>query len=214
MKERSILFSAPMVRAIGSNRKKVTRRMVKPQPVGAWAAPGKLACPYGQPGDRLVVKEATWIWCAKTPNGTTKSGRAKFRYVPLNRDAIYCADEPQKPAAVYIHPSHVWKYKPARFMPRWASRLSLEITGVRLEMLHEITEVGAIDEGVLTLGDEWVAQKFPIYEVARKATQKGAKPPLGPAPRARFEVLWIDLNGRDSWESNPWVWVVSFRRIT
>ena len=100
MKERPILFSGPMVRAILNGRKTQTRRVAR-DVAGTGGFVKQLdVCPYGQPGDRLYVKEATWIWCRKVPNGKTAAGRQKFRYLPHgSRSIFYVADHPQKPRA-------------------------------------------------------------------------------------------------------------------
>jgi hypothetical protein len=201
MKERPILFSAPMVRALLDGRKTMTRRVVKPQPPfdcsyaingarthalcyqtsktlknAVWVPPTpkstdhRLPCPYGQPGDRLWVRE-TFALEPKSYAGDK---------------VIYRADE--KPT------SGAWK--PSIFMPRWASRITLEITGVRVERLQDITTADIDAEGV----DNGHTNR--MMGKRHEAMQSMA-----------WEALWKSINGAESWQANPWVWVIEFRRI-
>lgn len=201
MKERPILFSAPMVRAILDGRKTMTRRVVQGAPTwessyvlgvhqGVWGIHAhvdaigafRARCPYGEPGDRLWVRE-TW---AEFVDVVTIDGS----HVELGRDFIYRADgEDQKRHTVW---------RPSIHMPRAASRLTLEITGVRVERLKDITEADAIAEGLTRDGDGWRgAPKLPWFA----------------SPIAAFRSLWESINGGGSWDENPFVWVVEFRRI-
>lgn len=193
MKARPILFSAPMVRAILEGRKTQTRRVVKPQPVdpftgrdlSAGARPDSLPhCPYGQPGDHLWVRE-TW-----QPERHNQCERI-----------TYAADG----GVAFVDDSDVprnWRRpKAARtgnitplYMPRWASRITLEVTGVRVERLQDITEEDARAEGVEA--DDIGKVGLPCYSA-----------------RQNFERLWESINGAGSWAANPWVWVVEFRRV-
>ncbi|KAI93529.1 hypothetical protein T281_16090 [Rhodomicrobium udaipurense JA643] len=223
-KERPILFSAPMVRAILEGRKTQTRRIVKRQPAGAESvsqtlasdvAPDKVGawefwagkpqtplsdpvfCPYGRPGDRLWVRE-TWA-DASSENGPVVLYRA-------GNDRRYLVDEsyPVDYDRFPIKSRDAWSrwaadveggsggYRPSIHMPRWASRISLEITDIRVERLQDINEEDARAEGVAP----WrrpVAQSAPHF--------------------AAFADLWRGLNGPDSWAANPWVWVVAFHRV-
>ncbi|KIP13439.1 hypothetical protein KY49_680 [Burkholderia sp. MSHR3999] len=230
MKERPILFSGPMVRAILDGRKTQTRRVVNPQPVygdiagtfaswmfkkrhasGRWLYPNArdfvlAECPHGQPGDRLWVRE-TWQHC-NHPLG------------PYDADCLvfYRADYLDDPHGPDGEKSPEGKYRdwrPSIHMPRAASRITLEITDVRVERLQDISEVDAIDEGVLTLDEGWARQQFPDYFATRDATLPGEKPPRGPSPRVRFSKLWNSLNASrgHGWDTNPWVWAVQFRGI-
>lgn len=119
MKERPILFSAEMVRAILDGRKTQTRRVIKPQPINALDRPPPCDCPYGKIGDRLWVRET----------------QAKFH------PAVYMAD-----VAEDFYPSYLWT--PSIHMPRVASRITLEITAARVERLQDISEADAMAEGV------------------------------------------------------------------
>ena len=196
MKERPILFSGPMVRAILEGRKTQTRRVVKPQPPTAfvtvrvedgtqfsWCLRNQsafdlpesaadwltLRCPYGVPGDRLWVRE-TWGSC--TTNGTVCSG--------------YRADVALRPEIE----AGVDRWRPSIHMPRWASRLLLEVKAVRVERLQEISEDDAFAEGIS--GGDWLGN-----------------------PVGTYRELWDSINAKrgHSWESNPWVWVVEFERV-
>ena len=211
-----------MVKAILAGTKTQTRRVVKPQPpewVKVWNGcnglehfffdreeddeGGKhwpsyeqgLRCPYGQPGDRLRVKEAAWMWCERRPNGKTPTGRDKWLYVPLrSAPVIYAADHPAKPGTSVVSPDTGnqwgWRLKIGRFLPAWASRITLEVTGVRVERLQDISEADAKAEGCVV----WPECKEP-------------------AAINLYRALWDQINGPGSWDANPWVWVVEFKRI-
>lgn len=207
MTERPILFSAPMVRAILSGAKSQTRRLLKPQPLGGapellqhlvahghhrWATdePDEdliWKCPYGQPGDRLWVREA-------------------FAIVP--RTAYRCSEGVQQTlrpdddhdAAIYregwTRSKGGFRWRPSIHMPRWASRITLEVTGVRVERLQDISEADAIAEGVNVHPDHHGKPRDSIY-----------------SPVQAYRDLWESINGPGSWDANPWVWCVEFRRI-
>lgn len=207
MKERPILFSAPMVRAILAGMKTQTRRVIKPprgyempcDPLDDGDIAELLAvCPYGQPGDRLWVRE-TWgvvsgAWDEagdRIPWIPDRPAMA-VRELPFGRGyysghAIYAADGPFEWAGDDDgggEPRSAWK--PSIHMPRSASRITLKVTDVRVERLHEIIEADAVAEGASTPGP------FAVYH---------------------FMDLWSSINGAKSWNANPWVWVVSFRRL-
>ena len=201
MKERPILFSAPIVRAILEGRKTMTRRAVKfnnmlGEPEG-WCHNLKLVnefvgdytryCPYGVPGDRLWARET-------------------FGYPEQNCEngIVYRAtDSSWDEAATKNTKTMIWK--PSIFMPRRASRITLEVTGVRVERLHAITEEDAVREGV----------ERAQYAAAPHCP--GWRDYLGDivlrSPRRSFETLWSKINGRDSWDANPWVWVVELNNL-
>ena len=217
-KERPILFSAPMVRAILDDAKTQTRRLLK---LPNWStqqwdeleiesgpcldtkgetfwpciiakASGCLAdipCPYGAPGDRLWVKE-TWY----DDLFDRKPGEVNDLHYRADHD---CADwEAGCPCRDDAGRS-CWKS--ARLMPRWASRLLLEVVSVRVERLQEITEEDAIAEGI-----------------AKRETASGFECDgvLAVTARDAFEMLWDRVNGKTSpWADNPWVFVVEFRRV-
>jgi hypothetical protein len=216
MKERPILFSAPMVRAILEGRKTQTRRIVKPQPMAdhilcmpdgqipgickdghrirddefgkAW-----MTCPHGQSGDRLWVREThrlfDKVW---TPDAmdTAVQYRADMRARILSGWYVG-ADEASG------------NWSPSIFMRRWMSRITLEITVVRVERLQDISEADAAAEGVVYFppghGDYWQ----PSDEI---------NCPCSFAYGAYMQ-LWESINGAGSWAANPWVWVLEFKRV-
>lgn len=178
-KERGILFSAPMVLALLAGVKTQTRRVVKPQPPDCNSetqfVPGH-RCPYGRPGERLWVKE-TW-------RAASSSGAFHLEY-RADGSRRSCSTPPQ--AGLRCQPREGWRS--SLFMPRWASRLTLDVLAVRMERLHSISEEDAAAEGDF---------------------RRGALP-SGESHRDWYKQVWLSINGADSWERNPWVWVVHFR---
>lgn len=223
MTERPILFSGEMVRAIIAGRKTQTRRIVKPQPdrvldgeaywyIGGHrlrpTATNPLRCPYGQRGDILRVKESAWMWCEKRPNGKTRTGRDKWHYVPIVRAPIhYTADHPSKPEVAVLSPdtenSWEWRFKVGRFLPAWASRITLEIVSVRAEWLNDISEADAEAEGCEPQWEPGCSGR--LMEGIGGFSHR----PAGSA----FANLWESINGPGSWEANPLVWRIEFRRV-
>lgn len=208
MKERPILFSAEMVRALLAGTKTQTRRIVKPQgailtddlaralkvrPPTSQNSP-VVPCPFGQPGDRLWVREQHHITLldARSVSVRYSTGEmAKEITIGAREFAMYCARK--KPKAV----------TQGRFMWRCLSRLTLEIVSVRVERLHAITEADAKAEGVTPAPENHTA--------AAVAHIFGAKEFL--AHTSAYATLWEKLNGAGSWALNPWVWVVEFKRL-
>jgi hypothetical protein len=185
-KERPIIFSDPMVRALLDGIKTQTRRLVNPQPVGhtfkwEWEIKRRLSdrhrpnddsstpCPYGRLGDRLWVREA---WSRESwPSGVTTEYRASWGKAG---DRL--------------------RWKEAIHMPRDLCRIVLEITDVRVERLHAITEADALAEGMASM----------MRGCTRSADEA----------RGWFQYLWNSIHpGIGSWRDNPWVWVLSIRRI-
>lgn len=194
MKERPILFSGPMARAILAGEKSQTRRLIKLHP--AWGFEFHLAqkapqlCPFGQPGDRLWVRER---WSPYS----LQSGR---KYSVFPDGAHKYQDGEYIPGLKRYSPGafDLIKWKPSIHMPRWASRINLEVTWARAARLQEITAAEILEEGV----------RVP------------AAPVIGPYCahdpedlRFQFSNLWDDINGPGAWASNPWVWAIGFRRI-
>lgn len=206
MKERPILFSAPMVRAILEGQKTMTRRVIKQQrPEWALVVGTKepiLSCPHGKVGDRLWVRE-TWH-CCDTIQKYVKSGE-------ISRDNIeYRADRPN----VTICDGG---WTPSIHMPRWASRILLEITEVRVERLQDISEEDALDEGIreetnIIVGASCAGGRHHEITGDRYFYDGGFEEGYE-APIIAFRELWESINGPGSWGANPWVWVVCFRRI-
>jgi len=244
MKERPILFSAPMVRAILAGTKTQTRRLVKPQPEPhqemrlAADAPGRpdadwflvhhdalntwspVRCPYGAPGDRLWVKETHALMSdygehiekiaeVRKYGGGAPVDRRDLRWHGTNA-IVHYREHPRSfkelEAAPYFE---TWsshgppRWRPSIFMPRWASRITLEVTGVRVERLHAITEEDARAEGVQPAESMSGGMSLPEYAPHRPTLDY----------RAGFAALWRQINGAESWDANPWVWVVEFKRV-
>ena len=229
MNEYPILMSSPMVRAIHEGRKTQTRRVCKwPKgfdpsraeveryeryPDGSyraivWGDPGddaafSLRCPYGGPGDRLWVRE-TWAVC-KYYDGRPTNGCGSVPEV-----AVECRVLPD---AVTIIPGRAHrtigtergKWRSARYMPRWARRITLEVTDVRVQRVWEISEEDAVAEGV---------EIKPIHNMTSRFCQTHGIQGVGPN-RSAFENLWDSINAKRGygWVVNPWVWAVTFMRV-
>lgn len=210
MKDRPILFNGAMVRAILAGTKTQTRRVmkaVKHPDFGNLYEPSCMAreeqhaieraCPYGQPGDRLWVRETFQPLLAEGFDFRDACWETGKGYAPR-----YVATEG---AAEWIDPDDNIgsASKPSIHMPRWASRITLEITSVRVERLKDVSEADAQAEGVTKLpgGEMWTAGG--VFDGPLHATSAvGA-----------FRRLWQQINGADSWGTNPWVWVVEFKRV-
>lgn len=209
-KERPIIFSTPMVRAILAGTKTQTRRVVKLQPpAGAehhsianvghpWhdiyghkgCAVHRVRCPYGQPGDRLWVRETfmdmlgTGVEHRPDPRGPLR----RYAYASDHQPGSY-GDEARK--------SYGLRWKPSIHMPRAASRITLEITGVRVERLQDISESDAQAEGC-------------SLECMTPTGDDSGSAIYGPGG---YLALWESINGVESWAANPWIWVVEFKRV-
>lgn len=182
VQEHPIMFNSQMVRAILDRHKTQTRRPVKPMkhPYGEWlsveevvgeikAETGAVICPFGRKGDRLWVRET---WNMFDP------------WVGV----FYAADDHSCGIGEYDDPDHIephnMRWKPSIHMPRWASRITLQITKARVEQLREITAEDAAAEGF-----------------------------AGHDPIAGFADAWNEIYGGSSWADNPWVWVIEFMRV-
>lgn len=205
VKERPIIFSDAMVLAIREGRKTQTRRVIVPRPVferdgGVWyPSPVNNRAkhyasethfrkgvvidfyPYGVPGDRLWVKE-TWFSPEYASTGKIPTGPG-CAYYRADGDTD-CWDGP---------------WKSARYMPRWASRILLELTDVRVQQVQEIGEADAMAEGVLP--EDW-EDRVPAGPICT--------PHVG---RIAFRNVWDSLNYKRGygWEANPWVWALAFK---
>jgi len=213
MSEKGILFNGPMVRAILDGRKTQTRRVVKPQPPPEfdWNPEASLFVRKGDPfglirrapysvGDLLYVRE-TW---APGYDHSAEDGTASI---------IFRADGAEHVAKAGITTADKWarifsedgwddsRWRPSIHMPKWAARLWLEVTAVRCERLHDISEADAKSEGVISA----IAGVIDAYPdpLPLKTFRQG------------FVSLWQKLSAKPdlTWESNPWVWVFEFRRV-
>jgi hypothetical protein len=235
MKERPILFSAPMVRALLAGTKTQTRRAWPEQPPPgvqvAWVPGETSAGRYGKPGDRLWVREAF-----SGPHCMEKTDEL-----------------PAMPPGQWPQESAIWYWadgnpdygdwtrpRPSIHMPRWASRITLEVTEVRVERLQDISEADAIAEGIERGQDfpGWYRGPLPGDSAGLEQAGRDFKIPTA-FPKLAYRALWESINGNrpklpnnigsrryprikkwldahpdtTSWDANPWVWVVSFRRL-
>ena len=208
MKERPILFSGPMVRAVLDGRKSQTRRVVTDRHLtrlgleihdgiaftlegGQWNGMFESGsppwCPYGIPGDRLWVRE-TWRFADEDVVGF----RADDSHGEQSERVRVLAERYwHRPSG--FAPLH---WLPSIYMPRWASRITLEVVAVRVERLQEISEADARAEGC---DGDCPIGSIPCHQA-------------GPCSY-HFAQLWASINGPESWSANPWVWVVEFKRL-
>ncbi|ENG1126333.1 hypothetical protein ABS555_002608 [Salmonella enterica subsp. enterica serovar Newport] len=222
MKERGMIFNGEMVRAILEGRKAQTRRPFnwRRQPamemaerddgsLWPWAEDCErggdiwFACPFGEVGDRVWVRE-TW---QAIHDDVDEFGHVEERTyapsIPKEKDrywhtvyAEHFGDESREDRG--------FPWRPAIHMPRWASRITLEITDVRVERLHSISERDALREGL-----------FQLPASGRYCLQPGMQY-FGMASHSAKEVyswLWASIYGEESWAANPWVWVIEFKRV-
>lgn len=201
MKERPILLNAEMVRAVLAGRKTQTRRMLTPRQLNMIDAAASIGecypleyghqhensqsyyrewCPFGAVGNRLWVRE-TW---------------ARYNIDQDSHDIAYCATTPDD-----------WpkegRWRPSIHMPRWASRITLEITGVRVERLQDISAEDVTAEGIKTLGESMWGPQW--WLDAPQAAINDAQ--------LQFSIIWSKIYGEESWQANPWVWVIKFKRV-
>lgn len=225
MKERPILFQGAMVRALLDGSKTQTRRIIKPQPGEYWSpvvglynpiviknggyeAPGPEIFgafdetegrknPYGQPGDRLWVRE---VW-SPIQSASYDDGQS-------HECALYRAD-------TTIPATHQPRWKPSIHMPRWASRILLEVVSVRIERLQDISSADAFAEGIKIPYDDTGS---PLVSIAGPMSVAKFLPDsklatVDDLARAEYAALWESINGTGSWDDNPWIWVVEFKRV-
>lgn len=207
MKLRPILFNGAMVRALLDGSKTQTRRAVKSVALD-WiekykftpefvADPANMLCKFGGAGDQLWVRE-TWQYY-----DWTEDGIPCIRFAADNQ-TMWAANADESAVAqweILSAPENYnidnrardRKWRPSIHMPRWASRIALEITSVRVERLNVISEADARAEGI------------DIAECVMEPTLLAGK--------AVFRRLWEAINGEGSWEANPWVWVIEFKRV-
>jgi hypothetical protein len=209
VKERPILFSGPMVLAILDGRKTQTRRIIKPQPKHdqfelcnfAKSKVARDGTSYPAEDERFGICDVDGEWSIECRHKRVcdrmwvRETWAPLCDFDLEFGAMYRADNYPSDKVVDF------KWKPSIHMPRWASRITLEITGVRVERLQDVSEADAMAEGCerIELGP---------HEVHGMGVH-----PMTSTYGAAFADLWERINGFDSWDANPWVWVIEFRRI-
>ncbi|ECO3893915.1 hypothetical protein FX632_16760 [Salmonella enterica subsp. enterica] len=201
MSERGMIFNAEMVNAILSGRKTQTRRPIKWKQtrfteiaerddgsLWPWAEDCErggdiwFACPYGEIGDHIWVRE-TFRVHSRATDVATLVYRASVRN-------SWTEQTHRVPVAVCNKPATPEKWTPSIHMPRWASRITLEITDVRVERLNSISDSDASKEGCCIADME-----------------------SGDCLSDVFARLWTSIYGDDSWQANPWVWVIEFKRV-
>lgn len=230
MTDRPIIFGAPMIRAIFDGRKTVTRRLVTghdvieerddgtPWPYYTTWSHGDdgspwMACPYGVPGDRLWVRE-TWRyhdwtndglpWIAYAADGCHRLCESIPDKWSDRVEDVWATLSDQKNTAI-DGVARDRRWRSPRYMPRWASRLTLDVVSVRVERLHAITEEDANREGV-----EYMDGLLDEADLCRAAKAMDA---MATDSRVWFACLWDLLNAkRAPWASDPWVWRIEFRR--
>lgn len=216
MRERPILFSAPMVRAILDGRKTQTRRISK------W--PGgthRMHCPYGVPGDRLWVRETFGF--SHQDDDINRTERVVFYPAggPMHLTDAGVDRLKRCRSGVLMQPNHFvrspQRMRPSIHMPRWASRLLLEVVDARVERLQAISEMDAIAEGIerMPCSCSPTERRDRCWHSPHGTHFRDYSEPPGfdcVSPSFSFRTLWESINGADAWSANPWVWVVSFRR--
>lgn len=235
-KERPILFSAPMVRAILNGTKTQTRRIVNGEALN-WLDNSHFShefvshsenylCPHGNAGDRLWVREGFSVIAFVEPQEYLTEGDydcdgavCKIKYLADNKETnvVDLCFENQNGVNEedQARRASTKKSVPSIHMPRWASRINLEIISVRLERLSELTEDDAEAEGIeginqATGGDDY-QDYWRDYGVTKK--QADGWPWIEGKPVESFKTLWESINGPGSWDKNPWVWVVEFKKV-
>ncbi|WKD48244.1 hypothetical protein [Microbulbifer spongiae] len=211
VKERPILFNGPMVRAILEGRKTQTRRIIgsKKKPVdifiqdtqfidgkeqslgfedenGGWFDTEEM-CPYGHKGDRLWVRETHHL-----SHHNALTYRADYNHNPFDEEE--CGEDCSMVGE---------KWRPSIHMPRWASRIDLEITNIRVERLREVSPEDAYCEGVTREMRNGFGYACDESEEIFNMHQS----------KETFRFLWESIHGEGSWDANPWVWVIEFKRV-
>jgi len=210
-KQHPILFSTEMVKAILEGRKTMTRRIIKSRhESGLFAICRRqsdqqitqivslgwneenvekdISCPYGEIGDILWVRETFTYGSEMDENGEFNNNRYWYRADEDWKQLEWVRNRDEDNEMVCAEP----KWKPSIFMPRIASRITLQITNIKVERLQDISEADAVKEGIdlsKTSGD-W--EHTPVQE---------------------FEKVWTKINGEESWNKNPFIWAIEFKRI-
>ncbi len=241
---RPILYKGRMVQAILAGTKTLTRRLWKMPPGMGWYVSGPLKgeetgdicdlngpgwctvdevrSPYGRPGDQLWVRETFFAWGRWEKRFSEKKGRDEWHFVDMTLECgesyLYAADGVSDTQAFIKRRGDIkpmWWKRPAIHMPRSASRITLEVTDVRVDRLQDISESDALAEGISTVRTPgWDAVHFPVwYQKFKTAIASGDRPPVGPLPSQAYAALWEQIHGPGSWDLNPWVWVIEFKAV-
>ncbi|MEN0626664.1 hypothetical protein AAIG33_04385 [Phytobacter ursingii] len=232
MKEHGMIFNAEMVRAIIDGRKTMTRRIMKVQPensefglrqiidssvakevgmyfwcqadaCGVKRRSKPFPCPFGAVGDRIWVREAF-----QGPLVSEELLEEYRAYPEKFENPEYCeyaADGGPRPEYCDLDDNLRHGWRPSIHMPRWASRITLEITGVRVERLQNISETDAEAEGI---DMEALFDAQDCYDCIADHNMTGR-----PTVTGAFKYLWESIYGEESWQANPWVWVIEFQRV-
>lgn len=219
MKERGMIFNGEMVRALLGGRKTQTRRIMAPQPAddierSAFPNPDAIGwesslkhkhgsttahfCPFGAVGDRIWVRETfqgplfDYEQMEAFLEDSSKFEKPEF--------CQYAADGGHRPEYQDADDNLRYGWRPSIHMPRWASRILLEITDVRVERLNSISQEDAQAEGLELTG--W----RPTYSDPDSGGEVMT-------PYDNFAELWSSIYGDESWQANPWVWVIEFKRV-
>lgn len=213
MKERGIIFNGAMVRVILSGKKTQTRRAITAKTLHLFDVAAKVGechhlnsgdpadersqpyyrqfCPFGQPGDRLWVRETfAHGLCTKS----TLAYKATHKPEDLE-DGWF----------------EKIKWTPSIHMPRWASRITLEITDVRVERLNSISEEDAINEGMSFT--DYGLDRFNQQRAGWLSKKSSKHEECLQSARSAFGNLWESIYGQESWQANPWVWVIQFQLV-
>ena len=229
-RETPLLFIGPMSSAVLADLKTMTRRVVKPvgndegfvlQDYGdgfwpyrsedgesgfyrdrqGYDVEERIKCPYGQSGDRIWGKETFFAFGRWETRYSEKKGRDEWHFVDMTMECGHRYHYPVADDTLILGAkgrggtTPMWWKRPAIFMPRVASRILLEVTAVKVERLQDISEADCVAEGC-----PGGHGSIPEY-------------PYASTPLEHYHWLWNSINGPGSWEANPWVWAVSFRRI-
>ncbi|MES0345712.1 hypothetical protein KDV22_09985 [Citrobacter koseri] len=229
MKEKGLIFNSEMVRAILDGRKTQTRRIMAIQPehselglrrvidskngrdngkyfwsqsdaCGLKARSKVFGCPYGDVGDRIWVRET--FQGPLVSDELFEEYRAHPEKFETPQYCEYAANGGAKPEYCDLDDNLRHGWRPSIHMPRWASRLTLEITSVRVERLNDISEEDARAEGIIDGGCLNCGEPEPCGCVNQQPDATDA-----------FAYLWQSIYGQENWDANPWVWVIEFRRI-
>jgi hypothetical protein len=242
MKETGILFSAPMVHALLAGCKAQTRRVCKPaedaglsyvvgirdprdldqRPLevqgsgwfGDEAGDVQFRSPYGRPGDHLWVRETFFAYGRWEIRYSEKEKRDEWRFVDMTLECgwtyQYAADNPDLPLAKGRSVTPGWCKRPAIHMPRVASRIQLKVIGVRVERLQDLSDADAVAEGIDRAENGF--SNGPSYRDYSLPDSRDTADWFT-SPTDSYRTLWGRINGPGSWEANPWIWVVEFRRV-